>query len=149
MASAHSAGEANQQNNHAILSCAVSGTKAINSGNLVCYTAPSSTYGGLSLVKYLNFLKVLIALGPKLPAILAALQALIDAIGAVKPVEGGLEIVQPTIEETEAEEQVACLVAGPAGAFDGTRLRGIFAFLKAHPELLKALAGLFGGLTGG
>jgi hypothetical protein len=100
-------------------------------------------------VPYLKWLQVLIALGPKLPAILAALQALFDAIASAIPApagsaEGSLQVVQPSTAELEAEQQVAALVAGPNAAFDGSRLRALFTFLQAT-GLLDALLKRLGG----
>lgn len=108
-----------------------------------------------SPTNYLGFLSVLIALGTKLPTIWPLVQAWIVAttnlVTAVKgvitipapaePLPGTLSLYQPTAEELELEGQVAALIipAGSQAAFDGSRLRALFAFVQAHPELVTWL----------
>jgi hypothetical protein len=101
-------------------------------------------------VQYLKFLQVLIALGPKLPAILAALQALFDAISAAipAPTEGTLELAHPSTSEMEAEQVVAAMVAGPNAAFDGSRLRGLYKFLNDSGLLAVLISVLAKGAVG-
>lgn len=112
---------------------------------------------------YLGFLSVLIALGTKLPALWPLVQAWILAttnlINAVKgvitipapaePAEpaGGLQLVEATAEELELEGQVAALIipAGSQAAFDGSRLRALFQFVKDNPELVSWLFTLLKG----
>lgn len=107
--------------------------------------------------KYFQWLQVLIALGPHLDKILAALQALMAAIGDAvdkipaqpgTPPGGGLSFTAPDAvcetvcgidgtlipaEVLEAENKVLALVA-PANAAtfgDGSRFRGIFDWLQS------------------
>jgi hypothetical protein len=103
-----------------------------------------------SLVQYLKFLQVLIALGPKLPAILAALQSLFDAISAAipAPTEGTLEVSHPSTSEMEAEQTVAAMVAAPNAAFDGSRLRGLYKFLNDSGLLAVLISVLAKGAVG-
>jgi len=100
-------------------------------------------------VQYLKFLQILIALGPKLPAILAWLQAGFELLKGLLPTpvpedSGSLQMVQADECAAEAERlegEVAAIVAGPNAAFDGTRLRGLFKFLQ-DSGLLTILIGI-------
>lgn len=102
------------------------------------------------MAKYLQFLKVLLALRTKLPGLLAALQPLITWVQDTFPpteseaAEGGLQIVAETravvcgetitAEVVEVEQQVAAELVtdrSAQAAFDGSRLRAIFAILQA------------------
>lgn len=107
-----------------------------------------------NVAKYFQWLQVLIALGDKLPKILAALQALFDAISEALPKtpalpapSGGLafstDVVAITVAEVdgtlipaevlEAETKVFALTA-PAGTQqlgDGTNLRKLFDWLQS------------------
>jgi hypothetical protein len=109
--------------------------------------------------KYANFLTFLIGLGTKLPTLwplitawLAATRALVDGFKGIFPAPGEpgggtLELYTPTADELALEGQVAALItpAGSAGAFDGSLLRGLFQFAKAHPELITFLLTLAKG----
>jgi hypothetical protein len=103
-------------------------------------------------MNYLALLKLFLALGPKLPAVWLEVQKIIAAaqaiFGIVKPaVETGgtLEAIDLSPDEAEAEAAVAYILAGPNAAFDGAILRRVFAFAKANPWLMDALAALLKG----
>ena len=87
-------------------------------------------------MNYLAWLTWLASFSTKLPAIFAELEKIVAAVQAIIALTGGtvpdesLEMVQVSSAEAEAETEVACLLAGPNAAFDGTRLRKLFAFLK-------------------
>lgn len=100
-------------------------------------------------MSYLKFLQVLITLGPKLPAIFAALQGLVDAISDAWPSEQTLEVVSSTDEELACECQVAEIVAGPNAAFDGSGLRRLFKFLQESGLLDALMTTLLAKATGG
>jgi len=99
---------------------------------------------------YLDLLKALLSLGPKLPAILAWLQSGFELFKGLLPSAdtGELAITELSEEEKGAERQVADIVAGPSGAFDGSRLRALFTFLQASglgPILISLLTKLATG----
>lgn len=84
-------------------------------------------------MNYLFWLQLLVSLGQNLGPILDAVEALYNLVAAAVPknaVTDGLEMVDLSAEEQAAEAQVAALVAGPNAAFDGSRLRRLFKFLK-------------------
>ena len=100
--------------------------------------------------QYLDWLRLLASLRDKLPPIFAALQALVKAINDAfpAPTPGILELNEITPEVEAAEAAVVALVAGENAAFDGSRLRAIYTFLKETglldiftAILLKKLAG--------
>lgn len=96
---------------------------------------------------YLDFLKTLLTLGPKLPDIFAQVQVIIAAvqkiIGYVQPEDGGLSAVDA--EADTLEGQVAGLMVGgdAQAVFDPTSLRGIWQFLQANPWVLALVGELF------
>ena len=103
-------------------------------------------------MSYQDFLKALIALGPKLPTVWAEIEKMIAAVkaiaGIVQPAAaaaGALELNEISPDEAEAEAAVACILAGPNAAFDGAILRGLYGFAKANPWLLDALLALLKG----
>lgn len=104
------------------------------------------------MLSYLDFLKALLAAGPKLatlwPKITAAIEAvkaLVLAVNELIPTStppGTLSMSGLTPAEAEAETQIAHVIAGAQGAFDGTILRTVWEFLRSHPELLTWLLNL-------
>ena len=102
-------------------------------------------------MKYLEFLNLLVKLGPKLKDILAWLQQGLELFKSLSPTPATgdvLQVIQPTPEESALEGQVALLVAGESAAFDGSRLRELFKFLQNSglgqailAILLKAVGG--------
>lgn len=107
-----------------------------------------------SLGSYLDFLKVLLSLGPKLqtlwPKIQAVITAVTDLVAHLKP-EGapadGLQLVSATAEEAEAEAQIGARIVdgNPQALFDGALLRQAWAYIKAHPETLAWLLSFLKG----
>lgn len=103
---------------------------------------------------YKDFLLALLAIGPRLPKIWDELQAIVAHVQALiglvmppdkTPAAGTLSIVQPTLDETELESTIAYKLAGPTAAFDGSILRGVFAFLRDNPQLLTLIMSLLKG----
>lgn len=105
-------------------------------------------------MKYLAFLQALLALGDKLPAILAELEIIAAAIARVTTLvtgempAGTLGVMAADPEEEQAEAQIAALVAGPNAAFDGSRLRGLFKLLKDSGALDVLVSVLLAKATG-
>lgn len=107
-------------------------------------------------MKYLDLLNLFLALGPKMPAIIAAVQKLVadfkELVSLVKPdaqpSSGDLQLVAVDEQEEAAEAQIAALMAadGSQALFDGSLLRGVFAFAKEHPELMAWILGLLKGV---
>lgn len=108
---------------------------------------------------YLDWLKLLLALGPKLPEVFASVQRLIAEfrvlLGLIRPhaspEPGHLELVSVTPDEAELEAQVAAALVpeGTLAAFDGTLLRRVYTFLREHPELAAVLVTLLKHALGG
>lgn len=117
-------------------------------------------------MQYLDFLKALLALGPKLPEVFSRVQRIIaevmELVAIVRgpsPNDGGLEHVgytealvdgKPvTAEILDAEREVLALTTGAGegseALFDGTALRRLFAFAAANPQLLALLVSLLKG----
>jgi hypothetical protein len=98
-------------------------------------------------MNYLSFLKLLIALGPKLPQVMVLVQHIVsdvqEIVALLKPATFGAAEFVPNATEQEAEGEVLAALAGSsetfAGIGDGAILRNIFAFLQAHPELLQLI----------
>ena len=105
---------------------------------------------------YLDFLKVLLTLGPKLPALLAQVQKIIaevkTLIGLAVPAEsaGELAVFAPDAEAETLEGQVAASLAaaGSQALFDGSVLRSAWTFINQHPELLSLLLGILSKAKG-
>lgn len=120
-----------------------------------------------NLATYLAWLKWLLALGANVAPLIALLTEFYERLKPLLPAlpapaapgdDGGLEITQQLCEPTAiteveqelvadvltAESEVANLVAGPNAAFDGSRLRALFAFLQSS-GLLDVLIKLFAG----
>lgn len=102
-------------------------------------------------MNYLTFLKFLIALGPKLALLWPHIQAILTAVreigtilGTTEPPPGDLALTEVSAEECACESQVVAQLTTDTALFDGSVLRGVFAFLKANPELLAVLIGLLG-----
>lgn len=101
---------------------------------------------------YLKWLKLLLQAREKLQPLLAEIQKIMDAVAAIRalfpaaaqPAPSELELVEPTADECALEEQIALELGGETAAFDGSRLRAIFKFVKDNPELLKTILVLFG-----
>ncbi len=112
------------------------------------------------MAAYLKFLPWLIAFGKNLPAILDALEVLVNLLSPppAEPGESGtLAMTEATIdgqsvtaEVLEAESQVLALTVpeGSQALGDGTRLRRIFKFLQ-DSGLLDALLSRIPAPTGG
>jgi hypothetical protein len=123
------------------------------------------------ITSYAAFLAFLIALGPKLqalwPKINALLAAAMDLGASIKtmfpaaapavpaapqtppatqpqPTDGTLSEVLPASDDEIAalETEVATLIAGPNGAFDGSWFRTAWGFLSKHPELVAGIKAL-------
>lgn len=103
---------------------------------------------------YKDFLLALLALGPKLPKVWDELQAIVAHVQALiglvmppneTPAAGTLSIVQALPDELELETRLALHLAGPTAAFDGTILRGVFAFLRDNPALFTLIMSLLKG----
>ena len=106
-------------------------------------------------VSYLDFLKLLLSLGPKLSVLLPDIQALVadfqklfSDLGSLAPAPtpAGPSTLAVNEEEAEMERKIFAAMQKQghvhASAFgDGSLLRGLFAFIKAHPELLTLLLG--------
>lgn len=107
------------------------------------------------MTSYLQFLQWLASLGPKLPQALAALQKLFDAITELTGIFAtrGLKkakAFKPTAKEAAAEKEVLKAFAAASrtrGIGDGKLLavlQGVWAFLKANPELWALILKLIG-----
>lgn len=98
---------------------------------------------------YLDFLKFLVALGPKFPQILLIVQDIVakvqEAIAVIKGPQP-LNAVDFDVCEAEIEqEQVLigmCAGDGVAAIGDGTLLRSLWAFLNANPALMTLILSL-------
>jgi hypothetical protein len=109
-------------------------------------------------VKYLDFLKVLLALGPKLavvwPDVLIIFEAAKRIFATVQeqsPSDGSLNLLDATTEEMETETAIAAALVGEGSlaVFDGSRLRGLFKFAKDSGLLDALLAMLAKKALGG
>lgn len=103
-------------------------------------------------MSYLKLLQTLAALGPKLvllwpeiQKIIAAVQAIAGIMGQPAAETGTLAVMEVVREEAEAEVQVAALLAGETGAFDGTILRSVWSFMAKHPEVAALIWKLLKG----
>lgn len=106
-------------------------------------------------MKYLELLKLLLAFGPKLqevwPLILQAIElfkAIAAKIAPAAVADSGLQLVEATAEESQAEAELAQALSAPGSesAFDGSRLRSLIAIFQSLPELVgifKTIIGLF------
>jgi hypothetical protein len=99
-------------------------------------------------MNYLDFLKLLIALGPKLPEVMAHVQHIVSDVQAIvallKPATFGAAEFVPNATEQEAEGEVVAAMAGgdTFAAFDGKLIRALFQFVKDNPELLQLILAL-------
>jgi hypothetical protein len=100
---------------------------------------------------YLDFLRKLLALGPKLPDVFEHIQHIISDVQAILRLVKGEEplfgevAMELNATEQQAEGEVLAAMAGSSetfGAFDGTLLRRAFEFIKAHPEMLQLILSL-------
>jgi hypothetical protein len=88
----------------------------------------------MAQITYAAFLTWAIGFSTRLPAILqkldAAIAQIVDLIGLATGTTPPISqaVMQPTPEEEALERQVATLVVGPTGAWDGSRLRAIWKF---------------------
>lgn len=106
-------------------------------------------------MNYLKFLQILLALGPKLPAIVEKVQHIIEDVQAIIALlqlgpfaASGETLFTATPEELAVESEVMAAIA-PTGApgtmkaiGDGAFLRRIWTFVQEHPELLTLLLSL-------
>jgi hypothetical protein len=99
-------------------------------------------------VNYLDFLKALLALGPKLPAVFALIEHIVGDIQELIALVTGGPFAAPcmsrssTPEESTLENEVAAALVADGtnrGIGDGTFLRAIWAFIESHPELVSLL----------
>jgi hypothetical protein len=98
---------------------------------------------------YLDFLRKLLALGPKLPDVFESVQRIIAEVQTIlRLVKGeeplfGESPMELNATEQAAEGEVLAAMAGSSETFggigDGAILRSIFAFLQANPELLQLI----------
>lgn len=116
-------------------------------------------------MQYLEFLKLLLSLGPKLPALIDAWQKVIEAIGtaiqatqAILPAETGitghlqpLQLSAPlSSEELDLEEDLAsaftsCVAPNAITMpLTGDRLRMLFQLVQLFPQLLQLFKQLQG-----
>jgi hypothetical protein len=102
-------------------------------------------------MNYLDFLKLLIALGPKLPEVMAHVQHIVSDVQAIVALVSGKEplfgatAIELNATEQAAEGEVLAAMAGSGetfAAFDGTLIRRAFEFIKANPELLQLILAL-------
>lgn len=107
-----------------------------------------------SIKSYADLLKSLLALGKNLPAawaiVLVIFQKVQELLVLLKPDEatgGELQLVEVTSQEAELELQVAQAMVdeGSQALFDGSVLRQLWAFAKAHPDLVGWLLTLLKG----
>jgi hypothetical protein len=99
---------------------------------------------------YAQFLYRLIALGPQIPEALARLERIIAEITELAAMFGSLfpqQVVDITDADLAAEDALAQAIASPGtqAAFDGSKLRAIFAFLQSTGLLNILLAKALGG----
>ena len=106
-----------------------------------------------SAVPYAQFLKLLLALGPKLPQVMALVQHIVsdvqELIALVKgtPALFGADSLELNAAEQCDEDAVLAALGGAnEGTFgaigDGTFLRAICQFVKNNPELLQLILSL-------
>jgi hypothetical protein len=98
---------------------------------------------------YSDLLELLLKLGPKLPVVWEEVQKIISAVqtirgllvtGQASPTFAAEPITSYDIElESQVLAQFSGAAPGAFGAPDFPRLREVFQFIKAHPELLKLL----------
>lgn len=102
------------------------------------------------MASYLDFLKALVALGPKFPALLVILQEIVEKFQeAIRLVTGQQPLFgaapEATAEEIDQERKLENLALQSGelhGAGERGGLREIWAFIKAHPELLTLILSL-------
>ena len=108
---------------------------------------------------YLQFLKALLALGPKLPQVMLLVQHIVSDVQEILsllkgPTFAGAESVEMELNATEqaTEDQVLVALAESGqhqesfGAIgDGSWLRAIFAFIKENQKLLELIIALLKG----
>jgi len=87
----------------------------------------------MAQVTYAAFLTWLLSFAQQLPTVLSLLQEAADKLAEVATLVRGTlpePIFELTDEDTELEGKLALAVAGPNGAFDGSRLRAAWKFLN-------------------
>jgi hypothetical protein len=102
------------------------------------------------MTSYLDFLKLLIALGPKLPEVMAHVQHIVSDVQAIVALVSGKEPLfgaapmELNATEQQAEGEVVAAMAGgdTFAAFDGKLIRALFQFVKDNPELLQLILAL-------
>lgn len=109
---------------------------------------------------YLDYLKALLALGAQLPkawplilALWQNLQALANLLHGEQPA-GNVSVLGESAEEQAAEKAVLQLMAsaGQVQVMSFDRLKGVFAWFQAHPQLegllISFLTGALKGAAG-
>jgi hypothetical protein len=100
---------------------------------------------------YLDFLRKLLALGPKLPDVFEHIQHIISDVQAILRLVKGEEplfgevAMELNATEQAAEGEVLAAMAGSSenfAAFDGTLLRQLFEFIKNNPAVLQLILSL-------
>lgn len=105
-------------------------------------------------MSYAAFLKLLLALGPSLPSIVADIQEIVarvqSIVGKLKPQTFGAESVEGWVltdaEQGDEAEVMAALIESPNESFgaigDGAILRMLYQFIKDNPALLQLILSL-------
>lgn len=93
---------------------------------------------------YLDFLKFLVALGPKFPQIWLIIQDIVAKVQEAIAVIKGAADFPVSAAEIEQEQLLAGMVSGDgvAAIGDGTLIRSLWAFLQANPALMTLLISL-------
>ena len=104
-------------------------------------------------MSYQDFLRALIALGPKLPEVMALVQHIVSDVQAIvaivsgkEPLFGAAPMELNATEQSLESEACAALAGVDEGKFgaigDGTLLRTLFTVIRDNPELFKLIVGL-------
>ena len=102
-------------------------------------------------MKIVDIIAAVVKLGPKAKlawpivlVIIAQLQALAALFAPEAAAAGGLELTDPTPEETAAVEQLSALLAeeGTQAVINLDGIRALFALARRVPEIAAALAAL-------
>lgn len=104
-------------------------------------------------MSYADWLKALIALGPKLPEVMALVQHIVSDVQAIvaivsgkEPLFGAMPMELTAAEQSLESEACAALAGVEEGKFgaigDGTLLRTLFTFIKENPALMQLILSL-------
>lgn len=99
---------------------------------------------------YLKFLQLLVALGPKFPALWVIVQEIVEKVQeAIRLITGaeplfGVPFAESSAAEVAEEAKLASLTqaSGLQGAGERGTLRDIWTFIKENPELLALILSL-------